>query len=126
MGWILSAQAQIHEVHAMLAAPNQSAKNHADVRAEPPVKNLDRVQLGFRRFFANGARDSRAVPQPIDGVRAFASQSDFHGAGDVADMRMAGMDAAIDNRDLHAESSYVITLAKAFTIIVRLIERLLR
>ena len=105
MRWILGAQAQIHEIHAMLAAPYQRAKNHADVRCQPAIENLDRIQLGVRRFFADGAGDRRAVAEPIDGVIIFAGKRDTDGAGDFTHMRMAGMNPTIDDRYLHVRAA---------------------
>ena len=88
---ILRPQAQIHKVHAMLPAPRQCAENHADVRRQPSVENLDRIQLGVRGFFANGAGDRRAVSQPVDRVHPLAVERDFNRAGDLPNI--------VDGRD---------------------------
>src|SRR5258706_8405075 len=107
MRGILSAQTEIDEIHAVIAAPLQCAKNHGNVRGQLAVKNLHRVKLGIRRFFADCACHRRAVSQPVDCVWALSGERDLDGARDFADVGMAGMYPAIDDRDLHAASRCV-------------------
>lgn len=101
MTWVLCAQAQIDQVHIVVAAPFERAKNHADVGAQPAVKDFYGVQLSVGRFFANRSGNRGAVPQPINRVWPFTGERDLDRAGDIAHVRMAGMNAAVNDRDLH-------------------------
>jgi len=62
MGRIFGAQAQIDEIHMMIPAPLERAKNHTDVGREPAIKHFNGEQFGVRNLFVNGARHSGAVP----------------------------------------------------------------
>jgi hypothetical protein len=106
---IFRAQAQIHNIDAVLPAPSESAQDDGYVRRQTPVEYFDGVQFRVGRHFANRSRHRRAVAQPVDPVRALAVQGDRHSAGDFANVRMAGMNSTIYDRDLHAESCYLST-----------------
>ena len=78
-----------------------------DVRAQPAIEYFDRVQFGIRRFLPDGAGHCGAMPKPVDRIltfcrRTFCRQSNFHRTGNFPNVRMSRMNAAIDNRDLHA------------------------
>ena len=92
--------AEVHQVHALIAAPLQGPDQRVDRCRESPVEDLHRVQAGVRSPLPDRARDGSAMSQAIDQVGCAGER---YTTGDFADVGMAGRDAAVDDRDLQRD-----------------------
>jgi len=66
------------------------------------VENFDGVEIGLGDLFTNGAGNGGAVAEAVEVVGGFAVRVDADAGGYTTDVRMIGIDAAIDDGDLHA------------------------
>ena len=97
------AQAEVDEVRAGVDRPSDRRHQRGTGRDETPIENLHRHQLSLGRLFVNGRCHRRAVTEPIHGIGVLRSSIvERHTGADAADVRVIGMDAAVDHRDAHA------------------------
>jgi hypothetical protein len=90
-------------VDAGLRGPVDAGDEGGHVRRQRAVEHLDGEQLGIGRLLTDRRSDRRPVAKPVQVVRAFAAVLvDSDAAGDLADVWMRGIDAAVDHGDPHA------------------------
>src|SRR5262249_45389325 len=71
------------------------------IRAKGGVKNLDGIADCIGRFLLDGRHHRRTVAKTIHEIVRRLARADVDSPRDARNMRMAGVDAAIDNRYPH-------------------------
>src|SRR5215471_19221006 len=99
------AEAQVDDIHALPYGPFDSANSRLDAGRERAVEDFHSVEFGVRRLLADGAGHGGPMAQPVEVVAGFSAGGKADATGDVADVRMAWMDAAVDDGNLHGEAA---------------------
>ena len=96
------AEAQIDNLHLLLNRPFDSADDRFDVGRQRLIEDLHRIERRIRRFLADRSRHRRAVAKIVEIDFALALSAHVNAAGYAANVRMRGIDAAINDRHAHA------------------------
>src|SRR4051794_24979202 len=91
-------QAEIDDVHRLVAAPLECAQQSVNGCAETLVEDLHRVKVRVGSPLANRAGHGRAVAQAVHWI-AFRGERDT--PGDTSDVHVTSADSAIHDRDLY-------------------------
>jgi hypothetical protein len=99
---VRGAQAEIDDVRAGRGCPFDRQRERFSVRREVPMKQLHRNQLRVRCFLVDRRRDRGSVSDPVDRVVAFVRERLAGQNGSAIEMRMLGVDPAVEHRDRDA------------------------
>ena len=103
-------EAHVDHVVALLDRPAQAGEQHLPGALEPGAEDAHRVELRRGSDRADDPRARRPVPAKVAlgvllGDRfALGAEGDHGCPGDLADERMVGLDAAVEDADLDARS----------------------
>ena len=99
-GPVIRAQAQVHQRQPARRRPIDGRDERPDGRVECPVEHLQRTNVDRGRQILDGRGNRSAVAQAVHGVVMDVALAVEAGASrNRADVRMAGMDAAVDHPD---------------------------
>ena len=100
-GWITRAEAKVHHRQSVRDSPVDGRHECLHRRVEGAVEDLERTDMNGGREILDGRSDSRTVAQPVDDVVVGARVTVEAGAPgrDRADVRVVGVDAAVDDSD---------------------------
>src|SRR5262245_13019843 len=102
------AKAQVDHGRLSLRGDFDGADEAADVGGKRLPEDFDHHDLGVRDFLADGGSDRGAVAETIDVVVDEGPVLENPGAaGYAANVRMRGVDAAVDHRNADAVASEV-------------------
>ena len=96
------AEAEVDDARARFGRPVNRADQPVGRRRERAVEHFHRVQLSMRRLFTNGRGDGGAVSNAIAKIVVLLAVAHRCAARDPADVRVVGVNAAVDDRDAHA------------------------
>ena len=92
------AEGKIDEVHMLVEAPVQRSQKNLTGGCQFAIKNLYCINFGSGRFFTNRSSDGGAVPKEIREQIVMAFGLYINTACNRANMRMMGVDSAVDGR----------------------------
>jgi hypothetical protein len=98
MGFIAAAETQVDQVGTLLDGPGNAANDDVDVGSQAAFKDLDYQQFGLRGVASNGGRYGCAVAYAIYPICSVAGG--IKAPGDSPDVKVAQVNAAIENCDL--------------------------
>ena len=103
------AKAKIYDLHLLLDRPSESRFENLNRGYKAVGENLHGEQRRLGRLELQDSGERGAVSQGVAIVRglqhlALRTDAERHSAGDRADVRMGGVDAAIDERDTNARA----------------------
>ena len=101
---ICGPEAQVDQMRARLGAPDDCVEERVDVRRELAIKHAYREQLGAGALLANRRGDGGSMTDAIDEV--ISRLDERMTARDVPDVRVTGVNAAVEHRHLHATSGH--------------------
>src|SRR5437016_14200432 len=101
MSRVARPETQVDDVDALRTRPFEGADDGCDVGRKSPVENVYCEKFRVGRLLADGAGDRGAVAKVVNGIGA----GDADAAGDAADVWVLGINAAIDDGNLHADAA---------------------
>src|SRR5436305_9956783 len=96
------AEAEVDQVHVVVEAPVDGGEEGGEIGDEGIVEDFDGEEMGLRSAVVDEGGYGGAVAETVDvggGVGEAAGWVDGYAAGDVADVRVVGVDAAVDYGD---------------------------